>query len=276
MQRTVLRKLGVNWNAITAIGQQGGTLGRTGLISAVTNGAITFGGTAASGPTGAFLATAAIDALAQDNLAHILAEPTLTVMSGKPASFQVGGEFPIPIAGQNNTITVTYKNYGVILDFVATVLSDGRINLHVAPEVSEVTTANSITQQTAAGNQTLPALTKRRAETTVELGSGESLMIAGLLHTESGDSSGGLPGLGDTPIIGPLFRSNTLNRIETETVIVVSPVIVRPVRNMAQLQLPTDGYKVPGDVDRLLLLRQMPNKQNQPVQMPGNAGFIVR
>ena len=274
MQRTVLRKLGVNWNAIGALGQMGGAYGNLGVISAITNGALHFDNGASTGPSNTFLATAAIDALAQDNLAHVLAEPSLTVMSGKPASFQVGGEFPIPVAGPNNTITVTYKNYGVLLDFVATVLADGRINLHVAPEVSEVTTANSITQTTTAGNQTLPALTKRRAETTVELGSGESLMIAGLLHLETGDSSGGLPGLGDTPVLGALFRSNSLNRIETETVIVVSPVIVRPVSNMAQLQLPTDGYKAPGDVDRLLLLHQMPKPQ--PAPMSGNAGFIVR
>ncbi len=282
MQRNVVRNLGVNWQALGTLGQIGGIVGKLGIITAATNGAINCaaaGGSASSAAcaSGIGLTTAAIDALAQDNLAHILAEPNLTVMSGQPASFQVGGEFPIPIAGPNNTIAVTYKDYGILLNFVATVMNDGRINLHVKPEVSEITTANAASLSVAGTTQIVPALTVRRAETTVELGSGESFAIAGLLHDTTSDSSSGLPGLADTPVLGSLFRTSHLNRTQLELVIVVTPVVVRPVRNVAQLQLPAEGYKPAGDVDRLLLLRQMPNANGTATpRAPSEAGFIVR
>src|ERR1039458_9186219 len=111
---------------------------------------------------------------------------------------------------------------------------------------------------------------------TVELGSGESFAIAGLLQQETSDSSQGLPGLGDTPIIGALFRSNAFQRTETELVIVVTPYVVRPVKNVAALHLPTDGYTPPSDIDRLLLMRQVADREAPiPVRLPGDAGFIV-
>jgi pilus assembly protein CpaC len=144
--------------------------------------------------------------------------------------------------------------------------------------VSEITTANAASLSVAGGTQIVPALTVRRAETTVELGSGESFAIAGLLHDTTSDSSSGLPGLADTPILGSLFRTSRVNRTQLELVIVVTPVIVRPVRNMAQLQIPADGFKPMGDVDRMLLLRQTPNANgtyNAP-RAPSEAGFIVR
>jgi len=285
MSREVVRNLGINWQGLGTLGQVGGIAGKLGVVTAITNGAMTCaaaGGsaTAAACASGIGLTTAAIDALAQENLAHVLAEPNLTVMSGQPASFQSGGEFPIPILGPNNTINVTYKDYGVLLNFVATVLNDGRINLHVKPEVSEISTANAASLAVAGTTQVVPALTVRRAETTVELGSGESFAIAGLIHNETSDSSSGLPELGDTPILGALFRTSRLTHSEVELVIVVSPVIVRPVRNMAQLQIPADGYKPPGDLDRMLLLHQVPNRDGTSLPVsaapPGGAGFIVR
>jgi pilus assembly protein CpaC len=278
MSRTVVRNLGINWSAI-------GTIGSAWKLGFATPASLTY--SSSSGGLGAtvtnttanhtFNGNALIDALAQDNLARILAEPNLTVMSGQPASFQVGGEFPIPIGQENGTVTITFKDYGVILHFLPTVMSDGSINVHVAPEVSELDKADGI--QLSVGNSTIqvPAITVRRAESTVELGSGQSFALAGLLQQTTVDDVQGLPGLGDTPIIGSLFRSNAFQNAEDELVIIVTPYIVRPVNDAAALHLPTDTYTPPTDLERLLLTRQVANKQpSVPVHIPGDAGFVVQ
>jgi pilus assembly protein CpaC len=279
MSRQVVRNLGINWQAIATIG----SIARLPALALNANGstlACVAGAIGASG--GQALCQGAgfngvIDALAKDNLAHVLAEPNLTVISGQAASFQVGGEFPIPTPQGNGSVSVTYKSFGVLLSFLPTVLSDGRINLHVKPEVSELSSLNSAVLVTGTTSQIVPSLTVRRAETTVELGTGESFAIAGLLQQNTNDSGTGLPGLGDIPVAGSLFRDNQFARTETELVIVVTPYIVRPVANPAMLRLPTDGYTPPSDLERLLLMRQV-SKQKAPVQMsiPGNAGFIVQ
>src|SRR6185503_401961 len=136
---------------------------------------------------------ALIDALAQDELVHILAQPNLTAISGEAASFLVGGEFPIPVAQQNNQVTVEFKQFGVSLAFVPTVASDGQITLKVRPEVSQLTTQGAV--QLAAGNSTIqvPALIVRRTETTVQLGSGQSFAIAGLLQDVANVTGNGVP-----------------------------------------------------------------------------------
>jgi pilus assembly protein CpaC len=207
----------------------------------------------------------------------VLAEPNLTVMSGQAASFQVGGEYPIPVSQQNNQVTVSYKNFGVMLTFVPTVFSDGRINLHVRPEVSEISRQNSINLGTAGTVLTVPSLTVRRAETTVELGSGQSFAIAGLLQNSTLDSGDGVPGLQDTPLLGALFRKSGFDKTEKELVIVITPYVVRPVNNVAQLHLPTDNYTAPTDIERLLLMRQVADKRTPvPIRIPGDAGFIVQ
>ena len=278
MSRTVVRNLGINWQALGTLGKWNFLLSTPASLtaSAASGGLGAMVNTGPSDPN-RFSANALIDALAQDNLAHILAEPNLTVMSGQSASFQVGGEYPIPVGQQNGTITIDFKSYGVILTFLPTVMSNGRINLHVKPEVSELDKANGI--QLTAGNSTIqiPALTVRRAESTVELGSGQSFAMAGLLQQSTSDDSQGLPGLGDTPILGALFRSNGFQRTEQELVIVVTPYIVRPVNEIAALHLPTDGYVPPSDFQRLLFMRQVAdNKPPVPVRIPGDAGFIVQ
>jgi pilus assembly protein CpaC len=274
MSRQVVRKLGINWSALANIGRIGMFSPALTLSASTTTTSIT-----ATCPTcvgAGFLGV--IDALANDNLAHVLAQPNLTVMSGQTASFQVGGEFPVPVTGNNSgQIVVDYKDYGVMLSFLPTVMSDGRINLHVKPEVSELSAQNAT--QITSGNSTLviPALTVRRAETTIELGSGQSFAIAGLLQQETSDASSGLPGAGDVPILGSLFHDNQLSRTETELVIVVTPYIVRPVDNAASLHLPTDGYRPPSDFQRLLFMRQVASQQAPvPVRLPGDAGFIVQ
>ncbi len=179
-----------------------------------------------------------------------LANPNLTALSGETATFLVGGEIPIPVAqgGVSNAISVEFKEYGVSLAYTPTVLSDGRISLRVRPEVSELSSAGAVTLN---GVQ-IPALTTRRTETTVELGSGQSLVIGGLLQNNHNNTFTKPPGVGDLPILGALFRSNAFQRNETELVIVVTPYLVKPV-NANDVALPTDGYLAPTDADRILL-----------------------
>ncbi|MGE0226255.1 MAG: type II and III secretion system protein family protein [Acetobacteraceae bacterium] len=272
MSRQVVRNLGINWQALTSIGN-------IGSFPALTLSANTILPAPPCGPLGATCANfnGVIDALARDNLAQVLAEPNLTVMSGQAASFQVGGEYPIPVSQRNGEVTVAYKNYGVMLTFVPTVLNSGRINLHVKPEVSETNNQNSFQLTGNGAALTVPSLTVRRAETTVELGSGQSFSIAGLLQQQTSDTGTGLPGLGDTPVLGALFRKSGLDRTEKELVIIITPYIVRPVANPSMLALPTDGYAPAPDIERLLLMRQVAqNKPAVPVRIPGNAGFVVQ
>lgn len=179
-----------------------------------------------------------------------LANPNLTALSGETGSFLAGGEIPIPVSQGLGAVSVEYKQYGVSLAYTPTVLADGRISLRVRPEVSQLSAAGSVT----IGGVQIPALTTRRAETTVELGSGQSLMIAGLLQNSHDNSIDQTPGLGNVPVLGALFRSNGFKRNETELVIVITPYLVKPVDGN-QIALPTDGYKAPDDAERVLLGR---------------------
>jgi pilus assembly protein CpaC len=183
-----------------------------------------------------------------DNRVRMLAEPNLTALSGETASFLAGGEFPIPIAQGINGTSVEFKQYGVSLAFTPFVLEGGRISMRVRPEVSEITTVGSVQMN----GYTIPGLTTRRVETTVELGSGQSFMIGGLLKNNSNNNIDKAPGLGSLPILGSLFRSNNFRRDETELVIVVTPYLVRPV-NAGQIALPTDGSSLPNTAERVFL-----------------------
>jgi pilus assembly protein CpaC len=179
-----------------------------------------------------------------DGLVTTLAEPNLTALSGETASFLAGGEFPIPVSQSLGSISVEYKQYGVGLAFTPIVLADGRISMRVRPEVSELSSEGSI----KLNGFDVPALVTRRAETTVELGSGQSFMLAGLIRNNNTNSIEKAPFLGDLPILGALFRSNSFRRQETELVIVVTPYLVRPVSG--QIALPIDGYRAPSDAVR--------------------------
>jgi pilus assembly protein CpaC len=190
----------------------------------------------------------AIDAAETDGLVTMLAEPNLTALSGETASFLAGGEIPIPISQGFGAVSIEYKQYGVSLSFTPTVLSSGRIALRVRPEVSELSSAGTVTLN----GFTVPGITTRRAETTVELGSGQSFMIGGLLNNNTANATDKVPGIGALPVIGALFRSNSFRRQKTELVIVVTPYLVKPV-DAAQIKLPTDGYKAPSDAERWLL-----------------------
>lgn len=176
-----------------------------------------------------------------------LANPNLTALSGETGTFLAGGEVPIPVSQGLGAVSVEYKQYGVSLAYTPTVLSDGRISLRVRPEVSELSSQGAVT----ISGTTIPALTTRRAETTVELGSGQSFMIAGLLQNSHNNTIDKAPGVGDLPVLGALFRSNEFQRGETELVIIITPYLVKPV-NANDIVLPTDGYKAPTDLDRVL------------------------
>jgi pilus assembly protein CpaC len=186
----------------------------------------------------------ALDLAERDGLVTVLSEPNLTALSGETAEFLAGGEFPIPLSQGLGTTTIEYKNYGVSLAYTPTVLANGRISLRVRPEVSELSSQGAITLN---GFQ-VPALTVRRAETTIELGSGQSFMIAGLLSNTATNTIDRAPGIGDLPILGSLFRSTTFQKGQTELVIVVTPYLVRPVDD-GDIALPTDGYHTPGAFD---------------------------
>ena len=171
-------------------------------------------------------------------LVSTLSEPNLTALSGETADFLAGGEYPIPISQGLGTTSIEYKRFGVSLSYTPTVLSNGRISIRVRPEVSELSSQGAITIN---GFQ-VPALTVRRAETTVELGSGQSFMIAGLMSNAAQSTVKKLPGAGDLPILGSLFRSTHFQKGESELVIIVTPYLVQPV-NANDIKLPTDGYK---------------------------------
>jgi len=189
----------------------------------------------------------ALDLSERLGLVTTITEPNLTALSGETATFLAGGEFPIPISQGLGNVSIQFRQFGVSLSYTPTVLSNGRISLRVRPEVSELSSQGSITLN---GFQ-VPALTTRRTETTVELGSGQSFMIAGLMSANSQNSLDKAPGLGDVPILGNLFRSREFRRGESELVIIVTPYLVKPV-DAKDIKLPTDGFHSANEFQQLL------------------------
>jgi pilus assembly protein CpaC len=257
VHREALKRIGVNWQNIA-----NGTVGVAPLLGAVGGG---FGVSTSQfiGGTPSAIARitggnfdALIDFLATQNQATVLAEPNLVAMSGETASFLAGGEIPVitPQAGTtSNVIIVTYKQIGVSLAFTPTIVGD-RINLKVTPEVSQISTANSIqVPLTPTATVTVPGTQTRRASTTIELGSGQSFAIAGLLQRTSEQDVKKVPWLGDVPVLGTLFKSDAYQRAETELVIVVTPYFVEP--TSGKLRTPLDRRVPPTDVDRIVMQR---------------------
>lgn len=189
----------------------------------------------------------ALDAGETVGLVSTLAQPNLTALSGETADFLAGGEYPIPVSQGLGSTSVEYKKYGISLSYTPTVLANGRISMRVRPEVSELSSQGAV----SLNGYEIPALTIRRTETTIELGSGQSFMIAGLLSTNTANNIQKMPGAGDLPILGSLFRSTSYRRGETELVIVVTPYLVNPV-SANQIALPTDGFNSPNELQRLL------------------------
>ncbi|MEA1013659.1 type II and III secretion system protein family protein [Sphingosinicella sp. LY1275] len=204
----------------------------------------------------------ALDLAENDGKVLTLAEPNLTALSGETASFLAGGEFPIAASNGINGTSIEFKQYGVSLAFTPTVLEGGRISMRVRPEVSELSSEGAIRLN---GFQ-VPALSTRRAETTVELGSGQSFMIGGLMRNSTSNSVEKAPWLGDIPILGALFRSTGFRKNETELVIVVTPYLVKPV-NAGEIALPTDGYRTANEAQRFLVDQNQDSRTGE--QRPG-------
>jgi pilus assembly protein CpaC len=192
--------------------------------------------------------TGFIDALKENGLVKILAEPTLVTLSGQEARFLAGGEFPIPVPQQFNVITITYKTFGVGLTFAPTVLSNNKISMQVSPEVSELDFSTAIVISGFA----VPGLTTRRASTVIELADGQSFAIAGLLQENVREVVDKFPVLGDIPILGALFRSSSFRKNESELIIIVTPHLVKPL-DVTKQTLPTDQYIEPNDFEWYLL-----------------------
>lgn len=196
-----------------------------------------------------------IDALEEKGVVKVLAEPNLVALSGDTANFLAGGEFPVPVARDTNngrdTVTIEFKQFGVSLAFTPTVLDGELINLVVSPEVSQIDPNASI----VLNGFNIPGLSTRRATTTVEMRDGQSFAIAGLLQSNFEDNVRQLPGIGELPVLGALFRSTRFQRQETELVIIVTPHLVKPVSPGALLA-PTDYFQAPSDL-RLFLMGEV-------------------
>lgn len=207
-----------------------------------------------------FLFSLALNAAKEDGLAKILAEPTLTTLTGQEAEFLSGGEFPIPVPQNFNTTTIEFKDFGVGLRFLPVVLGDGVINLKVNISVSELDDTNSLIIRGQAGEDVLssaffvPALRKRSAEATYELRDGQTIGVAGLINENLREVVNKFPGLGDLPVLGALFRSQSFIKGETELMILVTPRLAKPI-DPTQLTLPTDAFVEPSDADFYLLGR---------------------
>ncbi len=279
VDRTVLRQLGFNWSVIGNIGGftfAAVTHNFAGLASQI--------GTAGQIPDLARLGyttkgldlNSLIDALATEGLVAVLAEPNLTALSGETASFLAGGQFPVPVpqsgTGSAAVITIEFKNFGVSLSFTPTLLSGQRISMRVMPEVSQIDNATAIQFE----GFTVPGLKIRKADTTVELASGQSFAIAGLIENDASISNSSVPGLGDIPVLGELFKSDKFQRNQTELVIIVTPYIVSPVNG--KLAAPTDALiqpSSPGPIAPGMVQSTPPAAQKQTGGLSGPAGFGI-
>lgn len=203
-----------------------------------------------------YLLQGVLDVARRNDLAKILAEPTLTTLSGEEAQFLSGGEFPIPVPqGLGNQVTIQFKDFGVGVKFVPVILDSGNINLKLAVSVSDITQANTVTA--TVGSNTLfviPSLSKRSASSSVELSDGQTMGIAGLISDNVREFVSKLPLLGDIPILGALFRSQEFRRDETELVIFVTPHLAKPIAP-SQVRLPTDQFVPPDSLEFYLLGR---------------------
>lgn len=210
-----------------------------------------------AGSPGLNKANSSVDAFERVGLVRTLAEPNLTAISGESAKFLAGGEFPVPTGvDQTGRVSIEFKPYGVGLGFTPVVLSGGRISLKVSTEVSELTSQGSFSLSNGVGaaSLTVPGLNVRRTETTVEMPSGGSMMIAGLLQQETKQDLDSLPGLMNLPVLGALFRSRDYLSGETELVVIITPYLVSPT-NPANLQTPADGLRIANDAETDLLGR---------------------
>lgn len=272
VQRNVLKQFGINTTAVFSVGKFAFNLAN---INPFTSPLISpLGGYGGGWSSGGDSVDFLVRAMERDGLLRTLAEPTLTAVSGEAANFLAGGEFPVPVAQQNDTISIEFKKFGVGLGFTPLVMSEGRISLKISTEVSEISNDISISLDRIV----IPGLSVRRAETTVELPSGGSIAMAGLIKDNARAEINGTPWLKDVPVLGALFRSRDFQQNQSELVVIVTPYVVNPV-NEQQLAMPTDGLNSASDKQAILFGRLNriyggPGKGPDGVYH-GNVGYIV-
>ncbi|MDQ7249893.1 type II and III secretion system protein family protein [Dongia sedimenti] len=279
VSKTAIKNLGIDWNLSNiALGNGAINAVLPGAASAITTPATISGVATDLGPIGSLDVT--LSMLEQQNLAKNLAEPNLVTVSGEVANILVGGETPIPTAQDNNSITVEFKPFGVALSFLPVVLDSGRISLKVGTEVSALDVTNQVTL--CSGCSPISGLKVRRANSVVELPSGGSIMLGGLLSNDITSGLTGLPGAMNIPILGQLFRSNAFQHNETELVITVTALLVKPVQPKL-LSVPTDGFAPASDLDNYFLghlqniyvKQPVPTGHNAPA-LQGPIGYIIQ
>jgi pilus assembly protein CpaC len=256
MNRELIKRLGINFSAMGpnefGVSLLGGLTSLTGFTNPGVGGGAATVTTAVTQAiqgvfgfhTGSLSWTGFIDALKEENLVKVLAKPTLVALNGQEAAFLAGGEFPIPVPQAFGLVTIQFKKFGVGLVFTPNIMNSKHISLNVAPEVSELDFTNALRTQ----GFTIPAITTRRATTTIELADGQSFAIGGLMRDNVRESVKKVPFLGEIPILGALFRSSSFQKDETELLIIVTPHLVKPLDMTAQT-LPTDYYVEPNDFE---------------------------
>jgi pilus assembly protein CpaC len=284
IQRSVVKQLGIDLSALATSGGLTTALATSNPFAV--NGASGAGlvpyapGTPTFGyQSGSNRFNTTVQALEQNGLMRTLAEPTLTAISGEEATFLVGGEFPIPVAQDNGTITIEFKKFGISLGFVPVVLSEGRISVKVNTEVSEPTSEGSFSLG-AGGSRALniSALRVRRADSTVEVPSGGTIVMAGLIRDDVRQSLAGVPGAMSLPILGTLFRSRDYQRSQSELAIFVQPLVVQPVA-ASKLTRPDQNFQASSDaaasfLGRLNKMYRANGGREQPAVYHGQFGFI--
>jgi pilus assembly protein CpaC len=261
MQRSVLKQFGISTDLLL---REPGHMqfsysnNATFPVNGTVQAGLSVAGTKLTGPNNLNQTTGALQAFERVGVVRTLAEPNLTAVSGESAKFLAGGEFPVPSAVDDaGRVTVTFKSFGVGLGFVPVVLSDGRISLKISTEVSDINPIGSFSLGTGSPTGptlSVPGLSVRRAETSVELSSGSQMMIAGLLRDDTRQNIDGIPGLKDLDVLGALFRSRDYQTGQTELVVIVSAYVVDPV-GPGKLQTPIDGMIVANDAEAILMGR---------------------
>jgi len=259
VQRSVIKQLGIDLQAQLSYGSSVVSFNNSNPFTANNaplvnnNGATTTFGNSVS---------ATLRAMESAGVVHTLAEPNLSAISGESATFISGGEFPIPSgvtcqteasgAIGNCVQTVTFKKFGISLNFTPVVLTEGKISLRVMTEVSEISNENAL--QGGVGGTTIPSIRTRRAETTLEIPSGGSMAMAGLIQEQTKQAINGMPGVDQLPVLGALFRSQDYVNHETELMVLVTPYVVRAV-SQKELSRPDDGFASASDSQSTLLAR---------------------
>jgi pilus assembly protein CpaC len=273
VNREVVKQLGINLDGSLSVSPL--TLGLNNVPTlGGASGVVTGNGFSASGTIGDLTINAAMRALEQRGAIRSLAEPTLTAMSGQEASFMAGGQFPVPTdVDDDGHVAYTYKDFGVNLKFTPTIKSNGIIGLKVDTDVSELTTEGSL----SVGTITIPALRKRTASTTIELPQGQTLGIAGMFQDSIRQQINSLPGLGNIPILGALFRSRDYIHSQTELVVLVTPYLASP---GPRPETPVDQMHFAGDAEAVFLghmeaMYGVDHSTGMRGSYQGNVGFVL-